>query len=679
MNIRHILSAASLGLALAAHAATGYEINLSGKVVDASGGGLAGVEVAIKDADFKTTTDASGNWSLVREAAALRAPRVVTGNALGQGSVYNLMGSKMENSALARGVYIMRDAAGISNVETRRLAKALGDKDSLIVSFDGAEVGRVEQADLVAGALPVMTLRAVNPLLEPSTAGAAPRSFHRLVGQTVQVSYDYDALLWRPTWLTVGENKTAAAGNDFSILLANATDAISLELMTREQTIAFAALSGKTYGEDDFAVSATASSALGVFFASNTESVCTVSGATVRIVHVGECTLQASQAGNVNYNAALNVTQSFTVAPKAITVVADAQTKVYGDPDPTLTYSAPGLVGSDVLTGDLSRETGEDVGSYAITNALTNANYTVTFTGANLSITKAPLVFTSANPGTKLTADGLSFTTTFSVGPTLAAGVTVAFASITTPVCTYASGTVTLVSAGVCTIVATISAGANYTTTTVAQTFGVDLFEDARDHKQYKFVKIGAQKWMAENLNVGTTVSIAVGQSNNSVIERYCYDDDVNCATSGGFYLWAEAMAFPSACNTAHTPACGGTISVGNHQGICPTGWHIPKQAEWDALATELGGRPVAGGKMKTTGIIDWDTPNTGATNSSGFSAFPWGGLGFRNRFAFFWGATENSTTTAADQSMGYSAENLSTDYNLKTSDFSVRCLSDNP
>ncbi|MBK7393837.1 MAG: Ig-like domain repeat protein [Chloracidobacterium sp.] len=86
-----------------------------------------------------------------------------------------------------------------------------------------------------------------------------------------------------------------------------------------DQTITFAALGGKTYGDADFAVSATASSGLAVSFASTTTSVCTVSGSTVHIVAAGDCTIRASQGGNSNYNAAPNVDRTFTVAKAATT------------------------------------------------------------------------------------------------------------------------------------------------------------------------------------------------------------------------------------------------------------------------------------------------------------------------------------------------------------------------
>jgi uncharacterized protein (TIGR02145 family) len=119
----------------------------------------------------------------------------------------------------------------------------------------------------------------------------------------------------------------------------------------------------------------------------------------------------------------------------------------------------------------------------------------------------------------------------------------------------------------------------------------------------YTIVEIGTQTWMAENLNVGIRINGTVNQTSNGPIEKYCYDDnDANCAVYGGLYQWGRAM-----------------------NGICPTGWHLPTKTEWTTLPTDLGGEDIAGGMMKETGITHWLSPNTGATNSSGFTALPGG------------------------------------------------------
>jgi uncharacterized protein (TIGR02145 family) len=451
------------------------------------------------------------------------------------------------------------------------------------------------------------------------------------------------------------------------------------------QTINFTAPTSKTYGDAALPLTATATSTLAVTYASTTTSVCTVSGSIVTLAGAGTCSITASQAGNEYFSPATDVIRTFTVATKAVTVTATPKTKVFGSADPALTFTTTGLVGSDALTGGLSRTGGEDVGAYAITSTLTNSNYAITFISADLTITKASFVFTSANPGTKLTADGFSFSNTFTVG----SGVTASYASITPLVCTYAIFTVTLVRAGVCTIQATASPPGNYNTAT--QSFDVDMFTDARDgNRKYKLVKIGTQTWMAENLNYGTQVNgtlSTANQSQDGVVEKYCYGDDINnCNTDGGLYQWAEAMALPSACNTATTPGCGGAINTGNHQGLCPTNWHIPKTSEWTALITALGGSAItAGGKMKlnNTNYTEWNASTYNNGNSSGFSALPAGYRGSTGNFSdignmdFFWEASESDLNNANYRLLNRYTEAILLGTTEKKYGYSVRCVQD--
>jgi uncharacterized protein (TIGR02145 family) len=86
--------------------------------------------------------------------------------------------------------------------------------------------------------------------------------------------------------------------------------------------------------------------------------------------------------------------------------------------------------------------------------------------------------------------------------------------------------------------------------------------------------------------------------------------------------------------------------AVNDIRGLAPAGWHVPTDAEWTTLTTFLGGVSVAGGKMKTTGTKSWKTPNTAATNSSGFSGLPGGycsnaGTFFNvDYFGYWWSST---------------------------------------
>ena len=119
-------------------------------------------------------------------------------------------------------------------------------------------------------------------------------------------------------------------------------------------------------------------------------------------------------------------------------------------------------------------------------------------------------------------------------------------------------------------------------------------------------------------------------------------------------------------------------------QGICPTGWHLPTDVEWTTLSTYLGGEVVAGGKMKETGTAHWLHPNTGATNSSGFTALPGGYRNYSGSFydltyyAYFWSSTETSSTFAWFRNLTYNYEDVDRKRNyFKTNGFSARCVKD--
>ena len=188
------------------------------------------------------------------------------------------------------------------------------------------------------------------------------------------------------------------------------------------------------------------------------------------------------------------------------------------------------------------------------------------------------------------------------------------------------------------------------------------------DSNIYNTVKIGSQCWMAENLYVGTYITHSYDQTNNSTIEKYCYDNDTaNCTTHGGLYQWNEMMQYV---------ASGSGI-----QGICPVGMHLPTDDEWTELINYLGGDSVAGGKMKSTS--GWDNNGNG-TNESGFTGlaggyfiqgfpFSWD-LGIRG---YWWSADESSGTDAWKCALEYYSDNVYYWDENKTSSISVRCLKD--
>ncbi len=208
--------------------------------------------------------------------------------------------------------------------------------------------------------------------------------------------------------------------------------------------------------------------------------------------------------------------------------------------------------------------------------------------------------------------------------------------------------------------------------------------------ESYPTVQIGSQCWFQKNVNAGTMVLGANDQTNNSILEKYCYNNNpANCSIYGGLYQWAEAVQYQNgASNTASpNPAFGGNI-----KGICPTGWHVPSDGDWCTMISFLDSNAncnnfllsnVVGGMLKSTFAL-WTPPNTGATNGSGFSALP---CGFRtyvgnfldggNERTFFGTSTETSASSALIRYLEYNSSSIFSSGEIKTRGHSIRCLKD--
>lgn len=187
----------------------------------------------------------------------------------------------------------------------------------------------------------------------------------------------------------------------------------------------------------------------------------------------------------------------------------------------------------------------------------------------------------------------------------------------------------------------------------------------------YPVVRIGSQVWMAKNLNDGTRINGNQEQTDNGIMEKYCYDNlESNCDIYGGLYQWNEMMQYTTTPET---------------QGLCPSGWYIPTDAAWQQLVDFLGGEAIAGGKMKEAGTNHWQSPNTGATNSSGFSSLPGGSRlsygGYFDRigiYGYWWSSSEFNVNYAWDRDLYYKYPQVIHGGTLKENGFSVRCLSAN-
>jgi uncharacterized protein (TIGR02145 family) len=191
------------------------------------------------------------------------------------------------------------------------------------------------------------------------------------------------------------------------------------------------------------------------------------------------------------------------------------------------------------------------------------------------------------------------------------------------------------------------------------------------DGNEYATVTIGNQVWMASELKTtkykdGTSIAVVTdntlwaGLTTGALCEFN--NTGANSATYGKLYNW---------------------YAIADPRGICPVGWHVPAKAEWESFDNALGGASVAGGKIKETGTTHWLSPNTGATNESGFTAL---GGGYRNYQGVFkdfnyivgyWSSTQSDATFAYHRSAWASNASVDTYAVNKKTGFNVRCIQD--
>jgi uncharacterized protein (TIGR02145 family) len=212
------------------------------------------------------------------------------------------------------------------------------------------------------------------------------------------------------------------------------------------------------------------------------------------------------------------------------------------------------------------------------------------------------------------------------------------------------------------------------------------------DGNIYNTVLIGAQCWTKENLRVrrynnGTVIpfdNIGGSGGSSSTWQNltigahtiYAHDSTTtpsNRTKYGYLYNWYAAKGIYTT----------GTMTSTDTLNICPEGWHVPTDADWTTLTTELGGESVAGGKMKSIGTAYWSSQSAGTDNSSGFSALPGGYRikdgSFNNlrNSAVFWRATEDNANNAWSSRLEYNSNNVSRNSYEKQYGASIRCLKD--
>lgn len=212
-----------------------------------------------------------------------------------------------------------------------------------------------------------------------------------------------------------------------------------------------------------------------------------------------------------------------------------------------------------------------------------------------------------------------------------------------------------------------------FSTIIVAPCGGQDTITDV-DGNVYTLVEIGNQCWFRENLK---TTKFVDGSEIPYVLDQITW----NNATT-------PARRYPNSNNVALGYEIGflyNWYTVEDPRVLCPTGSHVPTDAEWAELVNHLGGDSVAGGKLKMAGTEYWQSPNTGATNSSGFNGLPGGAIrpldGFNWTFqnGFWWTSTlsDDATPGPIYWRAYYISEEIFTGVYSKKWGFSVRCIKD--
>jgi uncharacterized protein (TIGR02145 family) len=172
-------------------------------------------------------------------------------------------------------------------------------------------------------------------------------------------------------------------------------------------------------------------------------------------------------------------------------------------------------------------------------------------------------------------------------------------------------------------------------------------FVDLRDQHKYAVVRAGSQIWFAENL--------AYKPGNG---DFWPYDnDESHVARYGYLYYWETARS------------------------SCPEGWHLPSMEEWNTLVDYLGGKEVAGGKLKS--VDAWNSSKQGATNSSGFEVLPGGNKAVGGEFyhlgddALLWSSTPKSELSAWKIRLTDAWDSVNFQACSRLTGLSVRCIKD--
>jgi uncharacterized protein (TIGR02145 family) len=191
------------------------------------------------------------------------------------------------------------------------------------------------------------------------------------------------------------------------------------------------------------------------------------------------------------------------------------------------------------------------------------------------------------------------------------------------------------------------------------------------DGNVYHIDTIGTQIWMAENLKT-------TKYRNGDPITNTKADTEWTGLTTGALCDYDNSPGYSIDYGKLYN-----WYAVNDSRNIAPTGWHVPTDEDWTILITFLGGESVAGSKLKQSGTANWYSPNTDATNESGFTALPGGcrkNNGIFNEiwdFGRWWSISEFNTISAISRSMRCVNGKVEKATSFKYYGLSVRCVKD--
>jgi uncharacterized protein (TIGR02145 family) len=219
-----------------------------------------------------------------------------------------------------------------------------------------------------------------------------------------------------------------------------------------------------------------------------------------------------------------------------------------------------------------------------------------------------------------------------------------------------------------------ITIGTHITTANTTITFNFVSATDA-DNNNYPVVQIGTQKWFGKNL---TTSKFNDGSSITQVQTNTTW----NTLSTPAYCIYANNATYHALYGKLYNWFAIDAASNGN-KNVCPVGWHVPTESDWNTLLTYLGGEMVAGGKIKSICASTWLTPNSAATNETGFTALPGGyrdatgPFDFAGLYAQFWSSTSYDGTTAWMYLLSYSDGQVGPTPDYKKGGSSIRCIKD--